>query len=106
MSAIAVIRQIANGFIVTNVKDGTQFYVENFDINVLVNKDVAHEAALRILVNSFSSENGKIPAIKAVRNYCNDNGFNKYIGLRDAKEYVESIRVDFKPHYFQEDCKP
>ena len=94
---IAVVDEIANGYIITNLTDGTRHFVDKFDINVLVNTDVDHEVTLKILVNSFPGDSGKIPAIKAVRNYCAGYAYHKYSGLKEAKDFVENLRADFRP---------
>jgi hypothetical protein len=52
---------------------------------------IDHEAVLRSLVGTFDDDL-KITAIKAVRNYCIDNKYDAYRGLKDAKDYVESSR--------------
>jgi ribosomal protein L7/L12 len=38
---------------------------------------------------------GKINAIKAVRDYCIKVNYDKYIGLKDAKDHVEYVRGDW-----------
>lgn len=99
MDIVAQIIRIANGFLVVDYNTGEQHYIEHFNLQWLiegVNKptDEYHERALRTMVLGFPRGTGKIPAIKAVREYCSENKFDKYYGLRDAKDYVEALRDD------------
>ncbi len=69
--------------------------VTNVLYNAILNLNIpcsSHESALKMLVLGFAEGSGKIPAIKAVRQYCSEHKYDKYYGLREAKEYVESLR--------------
>jgi len=98
MNPVAVIFKINNGYLVTTV-DGDQgeaVYLKEFSLALLAAAPpmVDHEAALRVLV--FEQDgNAKITAIKAVRDYCINKNYDKYRGLKDAKDYVERIRTDW-----------
>jgi hypothetical protein len=89
---VATVRSIVNGFIIE--ANGEEHYVADFNVNRITGSQVNHEHALRQLVKTFPSGSGKIPPIKAVRQYCSDNNFNKYYGLKDAKDFVESCATD------------
>lgn len=95
MKTVAVIFQIDNGYLITEVDDngttsGRTVFTKDFLLDSLFEPN--HEAALRSIVLGFPEVSGKIPAIKAVREYCSQHNYPKYSGLMDAKVYVESVR--------------
>lgn len=94
---IAHVSSIENGYIVTLVPDGRQYFIEDFDIRTLVSAPsrADHELTLRKLVGDAPAAGGKIQVIKDVRDYCIKNGYDAYKGLRQAKDFVESLRNDF-----------
>lgn len=91
----ATVREIANGYIVTY--GDQEYFTPQFDIVSVLRalSGVDHEKALRDLVMAFDGQGNKISAIRAVRNYCVKNNYDKFQGLRDAKEYVEHLRNDW-----------
>jgi hypothetical protein len=92
MDIVATVRHIKNGYIVQY--GGQEYFIKGFDIQAFLDTVVEpdHEAALMKLVLAYPPGSGKIPPIKAVREYCSKNKFDKYYGLRAAKDYVERIR--------------
>lgn len=89
----ATVREIANGYIVTY--GDQEYFTPQFDIvNFLKAVAVDHEKALSTMVMAADSDK-KISAIKAVRDYCINHNYDKYRGLRDAKDYVERLRGDW-----------
>ncbi len=99
MNPIAVVFKINNGFLIVdpNNEESGSYFVRDFDPAKIAKAEVNHEAAIRTIINSFPAEGGKISAIKAVREYCTNNNYDKYIGLKDAKDKVEHDRSDW--HY-------
>lgn len=91
---IATVRKITNGYIVYH--NDQEYFTPQFDIATFLKTlaGVDHEKVLRDLVKSFDSDR-KISAIKAVRDYCITNNYEKYRGLREAKDYVEGVRADW-----------
>jgi hypothetical protein len=101
MITIATVSQIENGYLVTEYSTGRSLYLKDFSIEALMTDlPVNHEAVLRTLVLGLPNNN-KIMAIKTVRDYCINNNYDAYCGLRDAKDYVERIRTDwyYNPSY-------
>ena len=100
MKTVAVVFKINNGFLIVdpnNEEDGS-YFVPTFDPAKLAKADTDHETVVRQIIASFPAQGGKISAIKAVRDYCIKVGFDKYIGLKDAKDHVEYVRGDW---YYQ-----
>lgn len=103
MQAIAVVFKIDNGYLVVEEDTHRTVFLKEFSLAALVaDPPVDHEAALRTLVMAEDADR-KITAIKAVRDYCIKNNVNWYVGLKDAKDYVERIRTDWyygsvRPH--------
>jgi len=94
MNPVAVVFQISNGYLLVETDGDRATYLgEDFDIS-RINVTPNHEAALKTLVFNAPSNN-KISAIKAVRDYCIKNNVNWYVGLKDAKDYVERVRTDW-----------
>ena len=104
MKTVATVSQIENGFLVTEYETGRTFYLKEFTMDLLQTvapKMVDHEAAIRVII--FGTDgNAKIQAIKAVRDYCINNNYDKYRGLRDAKDYVEAVRNDWYSQWARE----
>lgn len=97
MDIVAQIRKINNGYVVVDYATGEEHFLKHFNLQVLLEladrpTEADHEFAVRRLVLNFPRGFGKIPAIKAVREYCSAHKFDKYYGLRDAKDYVEALR--------------
>ena len=97
MDIVAQVIRIANGFLVVDYNSGEQHYISHFNLEALLlaaatPTEADHELKLRRMVLNFPRAFGKIPAIKAVRQYCSDNKWDKYYGLKDAKDYVEALR--------------
>lgn len=95
-NAYAVVFKIENGYIVTEVVGDRTIYLKDFSLDALINSTlpVDHEAMLAEIVFKTPADK-KIHAIKDVRNYCIDKNYDKYCGLKDAKDYVERIRTDW-----------
>jgi len=95
MKKYITIYQIDNGYLAQeHTADGDVFravYLKDVDLDRLVNMHEDHEAMLRSLVMSMP-DNGKITAIKAVREYIRTHKLDRSDGLKDVKDYVESIR--------------
>lgn len=96
MDLVLQIRRISNGFIATT-QEGEEHFLKHFNLEALLlavdqPTEADHELALRKMVLNFPVGHGKIPAIKAVREYCATHKFDRYYGLKDAKDYVESLR--------------
>lgn len=101
MKTIATISKIMNGFVLTNKETGEVYYLKNFEINKLMEANGQfpdHEKNIKDLVFSFPGQ--KISAIRAVREYCINNNYDKYRGLKDAKDYVESVRLSSGDLFF------
>ena len=104
MKTVATVSVIENGFLVTEYETGRTFYMKEFTMDLL--RDVApkmvdHEAAIRVII--FKQDgNQKIQAIKAVRDYCINNNYDKYRGLKDAKDHVEAVRDDWYSQWARE----
>jgi len=95
MKAIAVVFQIDNGYLLVEEDTHRTLYLKDFSFEALTaNPPVDHERVLRELVFSLPNNN-KIFAIKTVRDYCINKNYDKYRGLKDAKDYVEQIRGDW-----------
>ncbi len=87
----ATVREIANGYIVTY--SDKEYFTPQFDIASFLKSlaGVDHEKVLQTMVMAAGADR-KISTIKSVRDYCITNNYDKYQGLRDAKEYVEGLR--------------
>jgi ribosomal protein L7/L12 len=95
-----MVEKIENGYLIYDHSDESNvkiIYVKDFDITMLMNLKIDHEKALIELVSKFPVEQGKIPAIKAVREYCATNNYSRYQGLKEAKDFVELQRVEWRP---------
>jgi hypothetical protein len=93
MNPVSVVFKINNGFLIVNPDGEDAYFTPHWDpATVAPIQPIDHEGALRKLVLSIDPVGGKIPAIRTVRRYCTDNNYSKYIGLKDAKDYVESLR--------------
>jgi ribosomal protein L7/L12 len=97
---VARIEKIENGFILTDEQSGHMFYLPVFSVAAMLSEEypgqhVDHESALRRMVMDFDLGGGKIPPIKAVRDYCIGNGYDRYRGLKEAKDFVESFDRDW-----------
>lgn len=90
-----IVYSIENGFVIQDSATAKSYYVPTFDIQAILKATESpdHEMQLKALVLGFSAEGNKIPAIKAVREYCINNTYDKYRGLKEAKDYVESLRA-------------
>ncbi len=94
MNYIATVRRIENGFIMEY--EGREHFLSDFNFAAVLEAAIkpSHDEVVEKLVLSFPEGSGKIPPIKAVREYCIKNDFDKYRGLKEAKDYVESLRSD------------
>jgi len=95
MKTVATVSQIENGFLVTEYSTGRSWFLKEFEIEAMTIQPVSHETVLRNKVMDMDAEGNKIPAIKMVRDYCINNNYDKYRGLKDAKDFVESLRNDW-----------
>jgi hypothetical protein len=97
MNPVAVVFKINNGFLIVdpNNEANGSYFVSTFDPAKLSKAEVDHEAAVRQIISTFPAMGGKISAIKAVRDYCIEVNYDKYRGLKDAKDHVEYVRGDW-----------
>jgi len=84
---IAVVDEIANGYIITNLTDGTRHFVDKIDINVLVNTDVDHEVTLKILVTSLRED------LRRTNNIL----LEECPLCQDREAVITALRADFRP---------
>jgi hypothetical protein len=96
MIPVAVVFKIKNGFLIVdpNDEEGDSYFVSTFDPAELAKPGTNHESKILEIIYETPHDK-KIAAIKAVRDYCINNKYDKYVGLKDAKDHVEAVRGDW-----------
>jgi len=100
MKIVATVYMIENGYLVAEEETGRHFFLPEFDIECMNIQPQAHENILRNKIMAMDAPGNKIPAIKMVRDYCVTHNYDRYRGLKDAKDFVESLRNDWSNNVY------